>query len=243
MSLNPGLLVSVHCYAGDRGQVEAILPLYEHHQAPLIIVSPEDSQVHGIKTHHTRCAGKVGYIGQHTWDREHAQLELLLSYGHEFTHFLLNDSDSLVLTPKLPRYLYEDDNVVFGCKVRDFRYGDPRFPNYHPEDEKAALQPPYFASRKALQKIVDKTRGIKACPICPFIDFWWIRAARLTGVRTAGFRNFVSCNSVTPHERSAMANAIRGGATFIHSVKSRAALDNCLVARAQYLSRHPSERS
>lgn len=226
-NLNPDLLVACHCYAGDRQQVLDLLPLMEHHKAPIVIVSPKDSQVHKIGPHICITAGKRAYIGQDSWDRQHLQLKALLQYPQKW--FLLNDSDSFALDAKLPDYLFEDDNVVYSNEVNDFRIPGQTWPgvaepwplDYHQGYPLIAMQPPYFLGRKALEAIVKASEGLQACPITPFIDWWWVPACVAAGVAHKPFRTGASCETVTPLGEAVMSERItRYGASFIHSVKS-----------------------
>lgn len=228
--MNPDLLVVCHCYSGDRQQVLDLLPMMEHHQAPIVIVSPEDSHVCGIGPHLCRFAGKRAYVGQDSWDRQHLQLKLLLEYPQKW--FLLNDSDSFVMTPKLPDYLFEDTNTVFSNQVTDFRIpgeswrGNPPWSiDYHKGYPLIAMQPPYFLAREALEAIVANSEGLRACPTTPFIDWWWVPACYAAGVKHKPFRTGASCETVTPHGVAVMSECvIKRGATFIHSVKSAAVM-------------------
>jgi len=239
--MNPGLLVAVHCYQGDRHQVEMLLPYFCHHEAPVVIVSPVDSQVHYIGPHHTKCAGLVQYFGQKSWDRQYAQLKLLLIDYPEIEWFLLNDADSFCLTPKLPDYLFEDKYTVYSNEVEDFRKpggntftppGMDYWPlDYHAGFDLVAMQPPYFLSRQALEKIVETCEGMAACPTTPFIDWWWIPACKKAGLKHLPFRTGASCETVTPNGKACMRSAIlTSGATFIHAVKDQEALNGVLTA-------------
>lgn len=226
MSLNPDLLVAVFGYAGDKQQMIDLMPVYEHHQAPIVFMSPADSQVHGMGPHICRCAGKRAYIGQDSWDRQYAQLEILLQYPQKF--FLLNDSDSFVLPAKLPAYLFNHTNDVFSNEVNDFRIpgqswqGMPPWSmDYHKGYPLIAMQPPYFLSRQALEKIVATARGLVACPTTPFIDWWWVPATVGAGVGHLPFRRGASCETVTPLGRAVMKECISiRGAEFVHSIKN-----------------------
>lgn len=250
MSLNPGLLVSVHCYSGDAGQCHMLMPWFEHHQSPLVFCSPTDKPVTGMKHHMCLHDGTAGHIGAHTWERQRLQMERLLTLGNECRWFLLNDADSLCLKPKLPAYLFEDENVVWGNYVDDFRKpgqswnGQPPWPlDYHAGYPGAALQPPYIMSRSAMIKMCKALVGIEVCPITPFIDWAFVKAPIDAGLRIRGFRDGVSCSTTGPNGRAIAARHVRdNGAIFIHSVKERGGLNAMLSARAARLAKHPEER-
>ena len=40
--MNPNTRVSVHCYKGDMPQVTGAMPIYLHHECPVVIMSPDD---------------------------------------------------------------------------------------------------------------------------------------------------------------------------------------------------------
>ncbi len=230
--LNPDVLVVVHCYSGDRQQVIDLLPVYQHHQAPIVIVSPDDSPVTGIGPHICRTAGKRAYIGQLSWDRQYEQLKALLDYPQKW--FLLNDADSFVIPAKLPDYLLEDENTVWSNEVNDFRIPGQTWPgvdkpwplDYHKGFPLIAMQPPYFLHRKALEAIVAKCKGMKADPITPFIDWWWVPACYKAHVKHKPFRTGASCETVTPLGVAVMSERIvKYKASFIHSVKSGAVMN------------------
>lgn len=232
--MNDNLLVVCHCYAGDRRQVVELLPMMEHHKAPIVIISPRDSQVHGIGPHICRAAGKRAYIGQDSWDRQWLQLKVLLEYPQQW--FLLNDADSFVIPAKLPDYLFEDENCVWSNEVTDFRRPGEMFndrgkmvgpwpKDYHAGLPLIAMQPPYFLHRKALEAIVAHAMSLVACPITPFIDWWWVPACHIAKVDHKPFRNGASCETVTDNGVAVMSECIvQRKAQFIHSVKSGAVM-------------------
>ncbi len=233
--IDKSTLVVVHCYAGDAQQVEELMPMYEHHKLPVVIVSPIDSPVKKMGKHICIQAGKRAYVGQDSWDRQYLQIKSLLQFPQRW--FLLNDSDSFAINPTLPDYLYEDEDIVYSNEVDDFRKpGKPWGPynpipnDYHEGYPIIAMQPPYFLSKNALEKIVVAAEGMRACPITPYIDWWWIPAVYKAGLKHQNFRNCVSCESKTPGGRTHMRNMVAAGAEFIHSVKSQRIMREMLGA-------------
>lgn len=236
-------LVVVHGYKGDAHQIEALMPVYEHHQLPVVVISPWDSPIKTMGPHICREAGQVAYIGQKSWDRQLAQLKTLLDYPHHW--FLLNDSDSFVLSPELPDYLYRDENTVWSNEVDDFRHPGEVYPghtepwplDYHKGLPLIAMQPPYFLSRKALEKIVKHAEGMVACPITPFIDWWWVPACDKAHVKHARYPGCASCENVTELGRAVMRQCVlERGANFIHSVKTKEVMEDL---RHIYKRMHP----
>lgn len=227
----PSVLVTVHGYSGDQHQIRELMPVYQHHGYPIVVVGPADSPIEHMDGHICINAGRRAYIGQDSWDRQYLQLKALLKFPQEW--FLLNDSDSFVMTPKLPDYLFQDENTVYSNEVTDFRVpgeswqGQPPWPlDYHKGYPLIAMQPPYFLSRKALQKIVDTCEGLQACPTTPFIDWWWVPACFRAHLKHRPFTGGASCETVTPNGLTVMSNCVRDGAIFIHSVKSGAVMQH-----------------
>jgi hypothetical protein len=233
-------------YAGDKDQIKVLRPMYEHHKLPLVILSPSDSQIHGIGPHICRHGGKRAYIGQDSLDRQYEHFKIMLDY--EFDFVLMNDSDSFVIEPNLPQYLYDNPDTVFSNQVDDFRKPGQIWPgnkepwpdDYHAGYPLIAMQPPYFFSRVALEKIVATCKGIVACPICPFIDWYFVQVVYKAGLKHAPFKTGASCETVTPLGRRVMEQCIvERGATFLHAIKSQPALDICKNA---YKRRNGSNR-
>lgn len=249
MSLNPNTLVSVHCYQGDADQVRMLLPWFEHHQAPLVICSPVDSPVTNIGHHLCLHDGRAGHVGAHTWERQRLQMERLLTLGNECRWFLLNDADSICLTPKLPAYLFDEEDVVWGNVVDDFRkpgqvWDDlPPWPlDYHAGYPGVASQPPYVMSRYAMEKMCKALVGIEVCPITPFLDWAFVKAPLDAGLKIKPFRAGVSCITTSVPGRIIVGQHITDkGAIFIHSIKERDGLEAVLAARKARLSAYPGE--
>jgi hypothetical protein len=236
--MNQKVLVSVHGYAGDRHQIEMLMPVYRHHGFPIVIVSPEDSKIEPIAPwrHHSIFAGERAYIGQKSWTRQHLQMKRLLDL--DFDWILMNDSDSFCFSPPLPDYLFEDKNILWANKVDDFRRPGETWTggaepitwpiDYHAGHEICALQPPYFCSREALQKMADaddENEKLAACPICPFIDWYMVIVADAAPVRHERFRDCVSCETETEMGLRLVGERVATGAIFVHAVKRQHAFD------------------
>lgn len=171
-ALNADTLVAVHCWQGDALLVEAFFPQYRHHQCPVVVLSPADSPV-VIEGVECRSAGRRGYFGQESLDRQREHLKLLLEYPQ--THFLLNDADSMCLSPELPTYLYENaENTLWSNEVRESR------PHPSPYD-KIGVHPPYFLTRSTIEKML-AVGPVEAHPITPFIDHMMLQLACEAGV-------------------------------------------------------------
>lgn len=245
---NKKTITSVFGYAGDVQQVIDFMPFYKHHELPIIFLSPSNAKIENLGPYTYRFAGEKAYIGQSSWDRQHLYFKILLEY--EFDWYLLNDSDSLVLEPQLPNYLFEDKSIVYGnvveslirpnCRHFDsatfLLTGISRYiiipENYHDGPPFIAIQPPYFLSRYALEKIVEISANLVACPITPHIDWWFPFVCGLAGLTYKTFPNGRSWETITPLGRSEMIRHVsENGATFLHSIKT---LDVCNILAESY---------
>jgi hypothetical protein len=218
-----------------------------HHQCPIAVLSPVDSPIGALQVSvrrevSFRSAGKRAYIGQDSLDRQRLQMELLLRHYPQ-AWFLMNDSDSVCLSPKIPDYVYQDPNIVWSNIVDDssvhplserHKY-DPAYP--WPQ---LAFQPPYFMHRTAVEKIVAVADSVKADIRSPFIDWcmmaWTVRA----GLAYKGFPDGASCStSADPHGLQLMTELVREkGKIFVHSVKSIEPLLAIARARLAYKQAH-----
>lgn len=251
---NPRTLIVVHCWQGDQEQVENALPVHLRHKRPVLVLSPEDSPVKiddpQVQSH---SLGKRAYFGQKSLDRQRLHLEYLLTL--EFDYFLLNDADSMCLSPNLPPYLFlpENQHVLWSNEVRDWRTHPTPYP-------RIALQPPYFAHRSVIEKLLtvaDKPE-VKAHPITPYIDWYMLALAEEAGVEHRTFpdgasfpawrRDNIPETQTLGHDYKheynqdgqilgdqMMRNMVRRGAVFIHSVKHQPVLEMLL---AEYDSMH-----
>lgn len=246
--MNPNTRVSVHCYEGDGHQVRDALHLYTHHECPLTIISPEDSQV-VIPGVECRFAGKrdgsvltvqipgepVERIitgGQLANDRQVAQLKLLLTYPEEW--FLMNDADSFCLSPQIPRYLYNRPDTIW-CGVAN----DPNEPAYVganlPADfPRFALQPPYFTHRNVIERMLLTTPTYDER--FPWIDHFMMHMAYLAQVRFVNFDDGYGADlDRYPENLPPAVRAVRyQGKVFIHSSKCKTSWGPLVEARAGY---------
>lgn len=238
MSINPNTRVAVCCYAGDQQQVVETLDLHLHHECPVTILSPEDAKVEiqhpGVAN---RFGGKRQYIGQDSLDRQREHLRILLTYPEKF--FLVNDSDSICLAPKIPDYLYAEPQFLWSNLIVDnmpFRQQ-----GYYPDGfPKLAFQPPYFMSREVVEKLLAAVAGenIPANPQLAFIDHYMVQLAVKAGVPWKNFTNGISC-PISSDRNSARVtwDAVRKrGTIFIHSVKAPQFWQPLVAARAAYVA-------
>ena len=173
---NPGVLVTVHCYQGDADNVRSWLPLYLHHGRPVLVMSPEDSPVvidHPQVQNHS--AGPRAYVGQKSMDRQRAHLEYLAKQPYDW--FLMNDADSVCLSPDLPEFLFERDDALWSLHANEWRKHSSPYP-------KIGLHPPYFCSKKVIKKLLTAADlpQVRAHEVTPFIDWYMLALACESGV-------------------------------------------------------------
>jgi hypothetical protein len=253
---NRETVVAIHCYEGDLHQVQGNLPAYLHHrQSKVAIVSPTDSPVTVEGVDNIR-AGLVGYTGQISLDRQLAQMKALLAAYPDHGFFLLNDSDSAVLDPVIPAYLYEED-VVWSNQVFDGVPNREPFPEGWPT---VAFQPPYFLSRNMLERMVAAGDSgdplVQATGSRPFIDFYMVQLTMVGKLPWKRMKDAVSWpisinrqQYPNPHEGqlamyahglALVKNSIKGGTNIVHSVKDGATMSELVSLRRQYVEGNPS---
>lgn len=251
--MNPNTRISVHCYEGDGHQVRDALQLYLHHMCPVTILSPEDSRVvidnpgvecrfagvrgDSVRTVKIPCepVARIVTGGDTANARQVAQLKLLLTYPEEW--FLMNDADSFCLSPEISPYLYEDTGKIW-CGVAH----DPNEAGYRaaglPRDfPRFALQPPYFAHRSVIERMVATTPQVNAHEF-PWIDHFMMHMAYLAKVRYQNFTDGYGADlDRYPENLPPCIRAVRReGKVFIHSAKAPATWGPLVEARAQFLA-------
>jgi hypothetical protein len=221
--LNPDTLVSIHGYVGDAAQIKTFLPYYLHHQTPVLILSPTDSPITSAEvpsrpTIKYQTGGLRAYVGQVSLDRQIEHLKILLQQKENY--FLMHDSDSVCLSPELPRYLYNEPQVLWSNVVSDEMH--PRDPEY--PFPRLAFQPPYFCHRSVVEKLLTVADTVKGNPRTPFIDWCMMAWAVSAGVPYKTFPDGMSCPT-NADNREAVRCMREGvgihGKIFLHSIKTR----------------------
>lgn len=218
--MNPNTRVAVCGYAGDAHQVTSALRMYTHHECPVTILSPEDAKIE-IPGVDCRFGGQKQYIGQLSLDRQREHLRILMSYPEEF--FLINDSDSMCLSPKIPDYLYAEPDFLWSNLIED--HMPFRQEGYYPEGfPKLAFQPPYFLSRKGIAALLAcvEDENIPANPMLAFIDHYMVQLAVKANFPWRNFTDGISCpiSSDVNSQRLTWEKVRRSGVVMIHSVKA-----------------------
>ena len=241
--MNPETAVSIHGYAGDVGQIKFMWPYYLHHRCPVLVMSPEDSPITlrdlpgNFGRADVKClqGGVRAYVGEPSLIRQRIHMELLLQTP--FQWFLMNDSDSVCLSPQLPDYLYSEPSVVWSNVVSDEMH--PREDGY--EFPRLAFQPPYFLHRTAMEKLVQAAPTVAVNPRTPFIDWCMMSWCVKAGLPYRGFPDGCSCPTNNyPPGIECMTDAVRNrGATMLHAIKRREELLIMAGARVHYKRTHP----
>lgn len=213
--MNENTLVSVHGYAGDSHQIRNGLPFYEHHRAPVVIFSPDDSRITKMGPHICVFGGKRAYTGPLSLERQMIHLKMLLEYPFDF--FLMNDSDSFCLSPEIPKYLYDEPEVLWSNEVSDMMH--QRKPEY--TWPRLAFQPPYFASRKVLERLIEIAPTVECEPQTPFIDWCMMAWAIASECPHKNFRDGASYPTFNyPPGQDVMRRVVRNeGKIMVHSIK------------------------
>lgn len=237
--MNENTIIAISGYSGDQHQIEANWPAYAHHKRPIIILSPKDGPVKPIHNARMIEAGKKGWIGPHTLERQRDFLRILLNSEGEF--FLLNDADSVCLSPKLPRYLFDSPEIFWSNEVLDTNPSPSRLP-------KLAFQPPYFFSKTVLRSIIRSSGtpalSFSAPPVVQgkipmpidCIDHWMMQIVYAANVSHRTFPDGSSWETTSELGINEMSRHVRTlGKIFIHQVKRKEVLDRLITDRAAYL--------
>lgn len=243
---NPDTLVAVSAYVGDKHQVQNNLPLYLHHQCPVLILSPANAAITFVSDPSVHCQwfGEAGWIGPHTLTRHVLFLRALLKFPHK--HFLFHDADSICLSPKIPQYLYDTPDIIWSNEVLDTNPGASLLP-------KIAMQPPYFLSRRTIEGMLNCVGNLptsyygpavnpEGWPM-PFptecIDHFALQLAHGSGFQHRSYPDGASFETASSQGLEIMAELVRNqGKILLHSVKSLAALDRLRVEHRTFCRTH-----
>jgi hypothetical protein len=249
-------LVAVHCYAGDADLVRAFLPQYLHHETNVLILSPENAPVN-IDHPRVECrsAGKAAYFGEDSLERQRLHLQILLEYPYDW--FLLNDSDSMCLSRKIPEYLYQHPGTVWSNEVSESRPHTSPYP-------KIAFHPPYFLDRQCIERMLEVADTIETHPITPFIDWYMLALTMEAGLKHRSFLDGASfpawVHGRIPETKKLghdyvhvqasrgvdgarkMQQYVRRGTVMVHSVKHPPVRDKLVEAHTAFLASKGNKR-
>ena len=183
--MNRNTRIAVSCYAGDQEQVEQSLGLYLHHGCPVTILSPENAPANiAHPMVDNRHAGKRGQLGPDAWARHLEFLKILLTYPEN--HFLMHESDSFCLDPKIPQYLYDEPNIVWSNNGQSTEDHWPGFPE---GSSKYSFQAPWFLSRSSIEKLVVVAGRVAYHPNLEWVDLFLVRLTEEAGLPWRCFDN------------------------------------------------------
>jgi len=173
--MNSDTLVVICGYEGDAKRVRNFLPFQEHHECPIVILSPTDSPILKMRNHICRQAGLRAYIGQASLDRQIAYFRLLIE-SYPFEYYLLNDSDSFIVSAQLPQIWYDNaKNTVWLNRIQDPRTHESPYPKW-------AFQPPYFMARESMERLIAVADRCPAHPITPYVDHFMVQLTYESGL-------------------------------------------------------------
>jgi hypothetical protein len=240
--MNDNTLVVVCAYAGDIQQVRNNMPVYQHHKCPVVVMSPTDAPINnewgnGVSVTHD---GLKGWIGPQTLERQRQMMERMLTFPHEY--FLVNDADSICLSPEIPAYLYADPHMVWSNEVQDTNPGESLL-------VKIALQPPYFFSRRVIEGMLRcaatglptsyiSGRTPEGWPLphpTQCIDHWMLQVACGSGFPHFNFHTGASFETQSSHGLETMATLVRQhGRVLLHSIKKADVVTRLIREHATY---------
>ncbi len=206
------LLVAISGYDGDRHQIESNWQCYEHHNSPVLVLSPKDGAIDRMNSAKCISIGAKGWIGAHTLYRQRRFLQMILNEPGEFV--LFNDADSVCLSPQIPKYLYDSPGVFWSNEVRDTNPAASKLP-------KLAFQPPYFFSKSVLHSLVRSS----ATPAHSFtqpspegwpmplptecIDHWMLQVVYAANLPHRTFPDGASFETTSQHGLDTMSEHVR----------------------------------
>lgn len=215
-------------FFGDAWTIKNNFDCYIHHKCPVLILSPEDAPVKvSLDGAMFRNAGKRAYVGQDSIDRQKAFLRILWEYPQNF--FLVNDSDSLCLSPEIPKHLYTAPSDIFWSnECLSSSPSKPPLPMI-------ALVPPYFFTRQSLSRMLAVIDNVPMNPEIPFIEHWMLQLVYASGIRHKGFLYGSNFKFYREGFEVVRNNVRNHGTVFIHPVKHPGILNTLKEDREYYL--------
>jgi len=148
-------LVVVHTYKGNAQRIRDLMPTWQHHGQPVLVLSPayEIDYLDENGQHHTpgndpslsldipgvtfRAAGAAGWKGSHTIHRQIEHWKIAAEYEQDW--YMMFDDDAVCLAKDLPEYLFSDKQMFWSNQI------GTHYLNY---------EPPYFFSREVLLMLI-----------------------------------------------------------------------------------------
>ncbi len=199
------LLVVIQAHGKAQAIFDRHLPLWLHHNVPILVQCPEDDPV--ITALPKIAVGKSSHDGPFSYDRMVALLDALLETPAD--SFMVCEYDSFCLSRTL-RIL---PGVLAGNMWDDFDppgyWGSNRYPN-----------PPWLFDRQVardLKLAAASSPSIEGGHADRLLAYWAKRAQiPLVALGSLGYSEF----TIGPDKQTPCLEAVRNGARFIHGVKS-----------------------
>lgn len=231
--INPDTRVAVCCYQGDANQVVDMMPLYTQHNCPLLVLSPETPDTARVDIPGVECryGGKQCYIGWDGVERMKRHLSIMLEYPENF--FLVHDADSILLDPVIPREWYSNPDWLWANRVDNGVPEQQR--GFSRNIPKVAFHPPWFLSRRVIERLLAHGDTVQPNPYLPFIDYWMVEASVHAGIPWKDMVGRMSVPMVT-HLDWACDCVRKEGYTVIHSCKGMKYAQPLIDARKRFLA-------
>jgi hypothetical protein len=204
--------VVIHAWKGGQEIFDMLLPYWEAHNLPILVVCPSDSIVE--TRHPLFLAGPHGQAGEATFIRWRNEVGYL--WRQPFDAWVIFEYDSLCLDPKLT--VLPGLRGIIADNLEGSRFMCDRY-----------VIPPWTFDRETLGKLH------KASLDHPEVNEWgyddrilaaW---AKLGGVpmfdHVLVFHAPGGGSTIMPEQYEALRDAVRAGATMFHGIKSRECLD------------------
>jgi hypothetical protein len=211
-------LVVVMGWGGSQEIFERHLPLFEHHNCPILIWTPINAPYDTV--HEQFSIAPSAHAYEHAYER--CRSMILELARRKCDRYLVLEYDSFSLEPVIP-----DCNEFRGNLQdnREFRFRAPRYPT-----------PPWLIQGEQMQRMAWLLRRMQNVLAFGYMDRMWGELARLANIPLFN-HNPVGFTRSTVEIRHApdMIKWAEGGGTMIHGVKDPLILGLLLEARARFL--------
>lgn len=185
--MNENTIVVVQCWAGDAHQVDELMPVWQSYGVPIVLMSPADAPVERDYPN-VRCisAGKRGWSGEHTIDRQIEHWKIINSFDQEYVFY--PDADSFFVDNEFPEYVYAD--AVFSNQLSTYDWWN-RVYHYAFEDQREGERE--LQVRWAANFLIEYAKTRKATiaemhALCPYVmqpPYWFSQSTMTRMIEAA----------------------------------------------------------